>query len=159
MILDFSKIEETVIPQFYGGEKEIRAHMNIDKNNKILLGTLEPGASIGLHTHETNSEIIYILSGKGKVLFEGEYELVSAGLCHYCPQGCSHSLINDSDDNLTFFADMSSPRWCASASAGILPSGNRRCRTLWASLLGYGPGGTAHAFPSGSPAPPGAVPP
>ena len=50
--------------------------MNIDKNNKILLGTLEPGASIGLHTHETNSEIIYILSGKGKVLFEGEYELV-----------------------------------------------------------------------------------
>ncbi|MFR1214374.1 MAG: cupin domain-containing protein [Acutalibacteraceae bacterium] len=70
MILDFSKIEETVIPQFYGGEKEIKAHMKIDKNNKILLGTLEPGASIGLHTHETNSEIIYILSGKGKVLFE-----------------------------------------------------------------------------------------
>ena len=68
------------------------------------MGTLEPGASIGLHTHETNSEIIYILRGKGKVLFEGEYELVSAGLCHYCPQGCSHSLINDSDDNLTFFA-------------------------------------------------------
>ena len=104
MILDFSKIEETVKTQFYGGEKELRAHMNIDKNNKILLGTLEPGASIGLHTHETNSEIIYILSGKGKVLFEGEYELVSAGLCHYCPQGCSHSLINDSKDNLSFFA-------------------------------------------------------
>ena len=36
MILDFSKIEETVIPQFYGGEKEIKAHMSIDKNNKIL---------------------------------------------------------------------------------------------------------------------------
>ena len=104
MILDFSKIEETVKTQIYGGEKQLKAHMNIDKNNKILLGTLEPGASIGLHTHETNSEIIYILSGKGKVLFEGEYELVSAGLCHYCPQGCSHSLINDSNDNLTFFA-------------------------------------------------------
>ena len=35
MILDFSKIEETVKTQFYGGEKELRAHMNIDKNNKI----------------------------------------------------------------------------------------------------------------------------
>ena len=34
MILDFSKIEETVKTQFYGGEKELRAHMNIDKNNK-----------------------------------------------------------------------------------------------------------------------------
>ena len=102
MILDFSKIEETLIPHFYGGEKEIKAHMIIDKNNKILLGTLEPGASIGLHTHKTNSEIIYILSGKGKALFEEEYELVSAGVCHYCPKGCSLSLINDSDDNLTF---------------------------------------------------------
>ena len=36
MILDFSKIEETVKTQFYGGEKELRAHMNIDKNNKII---------------------------------------------------------------------------------------------------------------------------
>ncbi len=104
MILDFSKMEETVKTQFYGGEKELKARMLIDKNNKILLGTLEPGASIGLHTHETSSEIIYILSGSGKVLFEGEYEPVTAGVCHYCPKGCSHSLINDSNGNITFFA-------------------------------------------------------
>ena len=90
--------------QMRGGEKDVTASMFVDDNNRIMYGKLEPGASIGMHTHETNSEIIYILSGKGKVLFEGEYELVSAGLCHYCPQGCSHSLINDSNDNLTFFA-------------------------------------------------------
>ena len=40
MILDFSKIEETVKTQFYGGEKELRAHMNIDKNNKNFVGNI-----------------------------------------------------------------------------------------------------------------------
>ena len=59
---------------------------------------------IGLHTHDTSSEIIYILNGTGKVLYDGEYESVSEGLCHYCPKGHSHSLINDSKSNLVFFA-------------------------------------------------------
>ena len=67
-------------------------------------GKLIPGASIGLHTHETDCEIIYILSGKGKVLYGGEYEIVSTGDCHYCPNGHSHSLINDSENDLIFFA-------------------------------------------------------
>ena len=64
----------------------------------------EPGASIGLHTHQGNSEIIYILSGAGKVLCDGAYEPLSAGSCHYCPKGHAHSLINDSDGELAFFA-------------------------------------------------------
>lgn len=104
MILDFSEMQETVIPQFYGGEKEIRAKMQVDSANKILYGTLPPGGSIGLHTHETSSEIIYVISGTGKVLYDGEYEPVRAGLCHYCPKGHSHSLINDSSQDLVFFA-------------------------------------------------------
>ena len=96
MIINFNEIEETVIPNFKGGEKSIVSHMFVDKNNKIMCGCLEPGASIGLHTHDTSSEIIYILNG--------EYESVSEGLCHYCPKGHSHSLINDSKSDLVFFA-------------------------------------------------------
>ena len=48
--------------------------------------------------------MIYILEGKGKVLYDGEYIPLTAGSCHYCPKGHSHSLINDSDALLTFFA-------------------------------------------------------
>ena len=40
----------------------------------------------------------------GKVLMDGEYERVEAGVCHYCPKGHTHSLINDSDSDLVFFA-------------------------------------------------------
>jgi len=104
MIIDFNKIEEKAIPNFKGGEKEFHAKMNVDEKNKIISGKLLPGASIGLHTHETNSEIIFFKSGTGKVIYDGVEERVSAGICHYCPQGHSHTLINDSDAELTFCA-------------------------------------------------------
>ena len=45
-----------------------------------------------------------IIEGTGKVLMDGEYERVEAGVCHYCPKGHTHSLINDSDSDLVFFA-------------------------------------------------------
>ena len=56
-----------MIPSFLGGEGEIHAQMHADGLNRILHGILPPGSSIGYHTHETSSEIVYILSGTGKV--------------------------------------------------------------------------------------------
>lgn len=76
--------------------------MFFDGMNRIIYGELEPGASIGMHLHETNSEIIYILEGKGVVKVEGGEEAVEAGNCHYCPKGHSHSLVNNSDAVLKF---------------------------------------------------------
>ena len=104
MIIDFKNMEQSVIPNFYGGEKETCAKMYSDDFNRVLVGKLDPGASIGYHKHSTSSEIIYLLQGSGKVLIEGEYEPVSAGECHYCKKGQSHSLINSGEEELVFFA-------------------------------------------------------
>ena len=104
MLIEFDKMEEQTIPHFQGGEGAFLTKMRVDELGKILRGRLEPGSTIGLHTHDTSSEIIYILSGTGKVLYDGEYEPLSAGSCHYCPKGHAHSLINDSDALLEFFA-------------------------------------------------------
>lgn len=104
MLLDFNAIEEQAIPHMRGGEKEANMRIYQDGLCKIIRGRLVPGASIGLHTHATDSETIYILSGSGKVLYDGVYEPLTAGSCHYCPNGHAHSLINDSDADLTFFA-------------------------------------------------------
>lgn len=104
MIIDFNKQSAKRIPNFKGGEKSLCAKIFSDNSNKLLHGVLESGATIGMHTHETNSEIIYILSGKGKVLYDGAYQEIEQGMCHYCPKGHSHSLINDSNDDLVFFA-------------------------------------------------------
>ena len=104
MIIDFAKIDESFLKNFYGGEKELIARKYEDGLNRILKGKLESGSSIGMHTHETGSEIIFILSGHGKVLYDDTEEKVEAGMCHYCPKGHSHSLINTSDKDLIFFA-------------------------------------------------------
>lgn len=104
MKINFNEMNETILPEFYGGEKSLIAHMYVDGMNKILHGKLEPGASIGLHTHKSSSEIIYILEGNGKVEYDDTLETVTVGDCHYCPKGHTHRLINDSDKDLIFFA-------------------------------------------------------
>lgn len=104
MVIDYNEIREQSLENFKGGEKTFNVKMFTDDNNKIMRGRLESGASIGLHTHDGNSEIILILEGRGKVLYDGEYISLKAGDVHYCPMGHSHSLINDSDSDLKFFA-------------------------------------------------------
>ena len=104
MLIKFDEMEEVVTPHMRGGEGFYACKRHVDANNRIMRGRLEPGCSIGLHTHDTSSEIIYILSGTGKVLYDGAYEPLGPGSCHYCPQGHAHSLINNGQEDLIFFA-------------------------------------------------------
>lgn len=104
MILDFDAIEEQVLPNFKGGEEQFKTHMYTDGACKIMRASLEPGATIGVHTHETDSEIIFMLKGTGVVLYDDGKEMLPAGCCHYCPKGHSHSLRNESDEVIEFYA-------------------------------------------------------
>lgn len=101
MKLDFNTTEETHIQKFRGGEKETIAKMFTDEHNRIMLGRLVPGAFIGLHTHGAGSEIVYILSGNGKAVYDGGQETLTAGDCHYCPKG---GTATGSGKDLVFFA-------------------------------------------------------
>ena len=103
-MIKFESIEETVIPHFRGGEGDFCVTMFKDELNKIMKGRLEAGWSIGMHCHDTSSEIMYFLSGKGTVTTDGVSETVTAGDCHYCKKGSSHTLVNDGEEELVFFA-------------------------------------------------------
>ncbi len=96
MVIDFSNIELSIMPHFKGGEGDTKSHIFFDGMNKIMRGMLEPGCTIGYHCHDTSSEIIFILSGKARCLYDDGEELLSPSQCHYCPKGHSHSLINAS---------------------------------------------------------------
>lgn len=104
MLIPFDSMETKVIPNMRGGEKEVSVKMFTDEAGKIMRGTLIPGATIGMHVHDTSYEVIYILSGTATMLYEDEMETLPAGTCHYCPQGKRHSLQNRSDADVTFFA-------------------------------------------------------
>ncbi|MBE7084581.1 MAG: cupin domain-containing protein [Clostridiales bacterium] len=104
MVIKFNEIEKKELKNFYGGNGALIANMFVDEKNKILRGRLEKGNSIGLHRHEPTSEIIFILSGKGKSVCDGKEELLSAGDCHYCPKWSEHCLINVGEEDLCFYA-------------------------------------------------------
>ncbi len=104
MKLDFNSLEINVAANFKGGEGEYVSRRYVDENNKIMLGTLEPGSSIGYHTHEGDSEIMYFLEGEATVLTDEGEETLLPGQAHYCPMGGSHSLINRGNKPLVFVA-------------------------------------------------------
>ena len=104
MIIDFEEMIEAANPEFKGGKLTFFNKAYNDGFNKIMTGRLEPGASIGLHTHFNESEIIYILEGSGTVLFDGEEYPIRPSQCHYCPKGHDHSLINSGGVDLRFFS-------------------------------------------------------
>jgi len=103
-MVNLDELEEKVIPRFKGGEKEMRSAAFADDLNRIMRNTLAPGASIGMHRHETNSEIIYVLQGTGKAVIDGSEERLATGLVHYCRKGHEHTIINDGPCDLVFLA-------------------------------------------------------
>ena len=63
MLISFQNMDEVAVPHCRGGEKELfRKHVDTGEN-QIMLARLEPGASVGIHTHVDDSETIYYLSG------------------------------------------------------------------------------------------------
>ena len=104
MLIDFKYTDASVVPHMRGGEKDALVKSWNDGAAKIMHIRLIPGASVGLHTHETNCEVIYVLEGSGKVLDKGEYVSISAGQAQYCPKGDDHALVNDGDVDLVYFA-------------------------------------------------------
>ncbi len=104
MKIDFSAIPQQQIEGFKGGRGLFEPRMFTDGHNKIMTATLASGASIGMHTHEGTSEIVYILEGEGVMLCDGQREPLRPGDVTYCPEGHTHSLQNNGETPLRFFA-------------------------------------------------------
>ena len=51
-----------------------------------MVGRLEPGATLGVHTHTEDSETVYYLSGTGRMYYDGQYEPVAPGKCITAPR-------------------------------------------------------------------------
>ena len=101
MTLDLRSIEPTVVPHFKGGAGEalVRTVFS-DEMGRVVSLTLPVGASIGLHTHTGNCEVIYVLSGSGRCIDDDAEYPITAGMCHYCPEGHTHSIVNTGNTEL-----------------------------------------------------------
>lgn len=104
MIIDFGEISEICVMNFKGGNGELLTRNYEDDKCKIMMSCLKPGASSGLHTHECNCEIVYVISGTATFHYDGKTETAEAGQVHYCPEGHSHYMENNTDEDLHYLA-------------------------------------------------------
>jgi len=103
MRFDFGGMEEMVIENFKGGEGCTIAKMGMIGNDKFMLVRLPAGSTIGRHKHETNTEVQFFISGKGVAYCDGREEIVGPGVCHVCPKGSYHEVVNTGDDDLVMY--------------------------------------------------------
>jgi len=66
--------------------------------------TLPPGASIGAHAHENETELFYVLQGQGEMLGNGAWMPLSPGDATSTGGGESHALRNTGDGDLVVMA-------------------------------------------------------
>lgn len=66
--------------------------------------TLIPGASIGFHVHENETEMFYFLEGNGRVMDDDKAYDISAGDSLATFSGHGHSVENTGDTNLLILA-------------------------------------------------------
>ena len=85
------------------GEGEVNAKMEVNDVGRFVECVIPPNASIGNHMQESNHDINYIIKGEGKSVCDGVEELLKPGVCHVCPKGSTHSIINTGDEDLVFF--------------------------------------------------------
>ncbi|MCM1364033.1 MAG: cupin domain-containing protein [Faecalibacterium sp.] len=111
MIKRSDEMVSTVKVNMRGGDGQavVTDILNKDEYNgharligKILL---EPGCSIGVHVHENEEEVFYIIEGTATYDDNGKIETLNAGDSCVCLGGQSHSIANRSEEeNLVVFA-------------------------------------------------------
>ena len=104
MVFDFKDIENKRVDHMRDGEGRVfTKRADVEGLGGIIVNTIPPGCSIGLHQHTTNYEVCYVINGRAfEVTPEGKALLVP-GMAAYCPNQDSHSLVNEFDEDFVFF--------------------------------------------------------
>ena len=78
---------------------EYRGHARL-----MAVLTLEPGCSVGKHTHHGDEELIYILQGSCRYDDNGTVCRLSPGDAALTRDGESHEIVNDTDRSVEYLA-------------------------------------------------------
>ena len=99
MNINFNDIATQTLTGLHGGSGDLVARIHSGEFGTVMPCRLQPGAFIGMHSHE-GLEIIYVLYGCGTVVCDGVEEPLFIDMCHICPPGCEHSITNTGDAEL-----------------------------------------------------------
>ena len=109
MIKKVHEIVPEVAEAVRGGAGSVSAHKLLDLYpgsaiKSVGVVRLEPGASIGAHSHEGDEDFYYCLSGCGVVIDNGEEQPFTPGTLQITRSGETQALRNTGETELVFFA-------------------------------------------------------
>lgn len=64
--------------------------------------TVAPGGHVREHAHDRNEEVIFVLSGKGRAVVEGENHPMQPGSAFFIGKNRRHMFINEGTENLVW---------------------------------------------------------
>lgn len=107
MHLNFKDFEVTVMKNMRGGKNEVYIRKSpyvLDNMKMYAQITIPSGASIGMHSHEEDEEVITVISGKGVLkINEDSYE-IKKGDISLTKKGHFHSIENNEEEDLVLLA-------------------------------------------------------
>lgn len=96
-------------PRFAG----VRIAIFVNKNDSETIGVsqleIDPGVQVPVHTHDTQVDSIFCISGQGEVFANGEWSSISAEDYIFVPAGDEHGVRNTGDRPLRLFIHHSPP--------------------------------------------------
>ena len=108
-MITYQNLQSHSVREFMrGGKKQVEmTKLSAQLPGKVRLFnvmTLIPGASIGYHVHENETELFYFLEGNGRVQDDDTFHDISAGDSMATFSGHGHSVENTGDTNLIILA-------------------------------------------------------
>ena len=108
MITRTSEQSKSIREYMRGGKEYVQLtalSKELPANARLFsLITLIPGASIGYHVHENETELFYFMEGCGRVQDDDQCFDVTAGDSMCTPNGHGHSVENTGDTDLVMVA-------------------------------------------------------
>lgn len=107
------ELETVMIESCMGGKGIVRMEKllyapeeMLEKGRAYVRHTLEPGVSIGQHTHEGEMETMVIVSGNAEHTINGEVQELKAGDIIAAKPGDTHGIVNNGEESLVLIAQV-----------------------------------------------------
>lgn len=110
MVCNISDFDKIILENPMGGKGKLTKTNLLGKDNlgkkvsTFAIINLDPHSTLGLHQHVGTCEGYYFIKGSAKYVDDDKTIAVKAGDFTMCDDGHFHSVINDSDEEVSFVA-------------------------------------------------------
>ncbi len=96
------EVKGTMVPKPF--ERMLKVCMSPEdgstKDFTLIVSLISPRSSTSYHSHAEGGELMFVVTGRGRVTIEGNESPIGADTAVFAPLGVRHRLVNDSDETM-----------------------------------------------------------